>query len=58
MKSEIVLTPYPAVRIWWIRHNVVYWQTRTDDHDYGDGMATIDWFKTSPVWARPGRTVI
>lgn len=46
---NIVMHPFPAVRIWWIRNRVVYWQTSTDEHRYGDGFASLGWFDHSQL---------
>jgi hypothetical protein len=48
------MTPFPAVRIWFVRSKVIYWQTRTDERDYGDGMVGNHWFsKQHPQIERP-----
>lgn len=46
---KIVMHPFPAVRIWWIRNRVVYWQTYTDERRYGDGFASLGWFDHSKL---------
>lgn len=54
MTWKLVWYPFPAVRIWFVRSKIVYWQTSTDERRYGDGMATTEWFtKQHPRIERP-----